>query len=277
MSSLPVLSEIVVLIRGGGDIGSGIAWRLHQCGFRVVITEIPQPLAVRRKVSFCEAVYDGNAVIERVKAALVNSVEKVRSAWDRGEIPIMVDPECKTRSILKPQVLVDAVLAKRNLGTAIHDAPLVIAVGPGFEAGKDCRFVVETNRGHHLGRLLISGSAEPNTGIPGPVMGITEDRVLRAPASGVWNRDLDIGSFVKTGDRIGNVEGITVEATIAGVIRGLIREGVMVHEGMKIGDIDPRGRPEYCTTISEKALAIAGGVLEGILRFTKSSAWKSKQ
>ncbi|PKN24688.1 MAG: molybdenum hydroxylase, partial [Deltaproteobacteria bacterium HGW-Deltaproteobacteria-21] len=142
---------------------------------------------------------------------------------------------------------------------------------------KDCRFVVETNRGHHLGRLLISGSAEPNTGIPGPVMGITEDRVLRAPASGVWNRDLDIGSFVKTGDRIGNVEGITVEATIAGVIRGLIREGVMVHEGMKIGDIDPRGRPEYCTTISEKALAIAGGVLEGILRFTKSSAWKSKQ
>jgi xanthine dehydrogenase accessory factor len=267
MISLPVLSEIVVLIRGGGDIGSGIAWRLHQCGFRLMITEIAQPLAVRRKVSFCEAVYDGNVEIEGVKATLVSSAQEAQSVWDRGEIPMLVDPECRTRTVLRPQVLVDAVLAKRNLGTAIHDAPLVIGVGPGFDAGRDCHFVVETNRGHHLGRLLVSGSAEPNTGIPGPVMGITEDRVLRAPANGDWNRDLDIGSFVKTGDRIGTVGGITVKARIAGVIRGLIRQGVKVHQGMKIGDIDPRGRPEYCNTISEKALAVAGGVLEGILRF----------
>jgi xanthine dehydrogenase accessory factor len=234
-----------------------------------MITEIPQPLAVRRKVSFCEAVYDGKAEIEGVQATLVDSAGNVQDIWDRDEIPVLVDPECRIRSVLNPQVLVDAVLAKKNLGTAIHDAVLVIAVGPGFEAGKDCHFVVETNRGHHLGRLLTSGSAEPNTGIPGPVMGITEDRVLRAPAGGEWHSELDIGSFVDTGDRIGTVGGNTVEARIAGVIRGLIRQGVKVHQGMKIGDIDPRRRPEYCTTISEKALAIAGGVLEGILRFTR--------
>ncbi len=267
MNSFPGFSRMVVLIRGGGDIGSGIAWRLHQCGFRVMITEISQPLAVRRRVSFCEAVYDGRAEIEGVRAILAGSAEEAQGVWDREEIPLLVDPECKIRSTVRPEVLVDAVLAKKNLGTSIHDAPLVIAVGPGFEAGKDCRFVVETNRGHHLGRLLVSGSAEPNTGIPGPVMGITEDRVLRAPAGGTWNAELDIGVFVKTGDRIGSVEGITVEAKIAGVIRGLIRQGVKVHPGMKIGDIDPRCRPEYCVTISEKALAIAGGVLEGILRF----------
>ncbi|RJR40595.1 MAG: EF2563 family selenium-dependent molybdenum hydroxylase system protein [Desulfobacteraceae bacterium] len=260
---------MVVLIRGGGDIGTGIGWRLHQCGFRLLITEIAQPLAVRRKVSFCEAVYDGCAEVEGVKATLVDAPEGTEAAWNRGEIPLMIDPECHARSVLKPQVVVDAVLAKRNLGTAIHDAPLVIAVGPGFEAGKDCHFVVETNRGHHLGRLLLSGSAEPNTGIPGPVMGITQDRVLRAPAGGKWHSEMDIGAFVTPGDLIGSVKGKAVEAKIGGVIRGLIRQGVHVEPGMKIGDIDPRGRPEYCNTISEKALAIAGGVLEGILRFRK--------
>ncbi|RJR39837.1 MAG: EF2563 family selenium-dependent molybdenum hydroxylase system protein [Desulfobacteraceae bacterium] len=261
---------MVVLIRGGGDIGTGIAWRLHHCGFQLIITEIPQPLAVRRKVSFCEAVYDGFTEVEGVKATLVDAAEGAQAVWERGGIPLMIDPECRTKSTLKPQVLVDAVLAKRNLGTSIHDAPLVIAVGPGFQAGRDCHFVVETNRGHHLGRLLLSGSAEPNTGIPGPVMGITEDRVLRAPAAGKWHSEMDIGAFVNPGDRVGTVQGRAVQAGIGGVIRGLIRQGVHVEPRMKIGDIDPRGRQEYCNTISEKALAIAGGVLEGILRFRKS-------
>jgi xanthine dehydrogenase accessory factor len=254
-----------VLVRGGGDIASGIAWRLHQCGFLVVITEIPEPVAVRRRVSFCEAVYDGEIEVEGVKGVLVDPKE-VPDVWQRREIPVLVDPSCRTCALLHPDVLVDAILAKRNLGTSIHDAPLVIAVGPGFEAGKDCHFIVETNRGHRLGRLLVSGSAEPNTGIPGPVMGITGDRVLRAPAEGEWRGEMDIGDHVMAGDRVGTVEGLRVEARIPGIIRGLIRNGVKVHHGMKIGDIDPRSRPEYCNTISEKALAIAGGVLEGILR-----------
>jgi xanthine dehydrogenase accessory factor len=231
-----------------------------------MITEVPEPMAVRRKVSFCEAVFDGVAEVEGVKGRLVHGPGQVAHIWERGEIPILVDPDCRACAAVGPEVLVDAILAKRNVGTTMQDAPLVIGIGPGFEAGRDCHFVVETNRGHHLGRLLLSGSAEPNTGLPGPVMGHTADRVLRAPAEGDWRSEMDIGHHVRPGDCIGTVEGVRVEAKIPGVIRGLIRHGVRVHEGMKIGDIDPRGRDEYCATISEKALAIAGGVLEGILR-----------
>lgn len=256
-----------VMIRGGGDIASGVAWRLHQCGFRVLITEIAEPLSVRRRVSFCEAVFDGAAEVEGVRAKLVDSVEAIPGVWGRGEIPLIVDPEGRTRQALKPPVLVDAILAKRNIGTSIHDAPLVVGVGPGFEAGKDCHFVVETNRGHCLGRLLVTGRAEPNTGVPGPVMGITTDRVLRAPAEGKWSAALEIGEKVRPGEAVGEVSGLRVEAKIAGVLRGIIRHGVTVNKGMKIGDIDPRGRQSDCVTISDKALAVAGGVLEGILRF----------
>lgn len=266
MTSSAAYSNLVVLLRGGGDISSGIAWRLHHCGFRVVITEIPQPLAVRRKVSFCEAVYDGKAEVEGVKAVLMSAAKDADGAWNRGEIPVIVDPECRIKRVLNPQVLVDATLAKRNLGTSIHDAPLVIAVGPGFEAGKDCHYVVETNRGHYLGRLLVSGSAQPNTGLPGPIMGFTAERVLRAPVDGEWKSSVEIGALLKAGDTVGTVAGGAVEAKIGGVLRGIIRQGIMVSQGMKIGDIDPRGRLDFCTTISEKALAVAGGVLEGILR-----------
>jgi xanthine dehydrogenase accessory factor len=163
-------------------------------------------------------------------------------------------------------VIVDAILAKKNIGTSINDASLVIALGPGFEAGRDAHFVVETNRGHNLGRLLTTGSAEPNTGVPGPVQGITTDRVLRAPADGPWKNKVDIGDLVRKGDILRSVAGIPVEALIDGVLRGMIRPAITVTRGMKIGDIDPRSRREYCYTISEKALAVAGGVLEGILR-----------
>ena len=255
-----------VLIRGGGDIASGVVWRLHQCGFRVLITEIDRPLAVRRTVSFCEAVYDGRARVQDVEAIRVGDVNGVPRIWEEKKIPLLVDPSCESRLAVRPDVLVDAILAKKNLGTTVNDAPLVIALGPGFQVGKDAHYVVETNRGHYLGRLLTEGAAEPNTGIPGPVQGITTDRVLRAPADGLWESRKEIGDPVKKGDRIGSVEGIAVEASIDGVIRGMIRPRIPVRKGLKIGDIDPRGERAYCFTISEKALAIGGGVLEGILR-----------
>jgi xanthine dehydrogenase accessory factor len=223
-------------------------------------------MAVRRKVSFCEAVYDGEAVVEGVKAILIRDPRGASGIWEKGSIPVLVDPGAESRSVIKPGVLVDAILAKKNLGTSISDAPLVIALGPGFEAGKDSHYVVETNRGHHLGRLLSSGSAEPNTGLPGPVQGITTDRVLRSPAAGTWQSRMEIGDLVEQGDIVGSVGNEGVSAKTGGVIRGLIRPGIQVPRGIKIGDIDPRGVKRFCFTISEKALAIAGGVLEGILR-----------
>ena len=266
MSPLLQTASVRVLVRGGGDLASGVAWRLHQSGFRVVIVEIYEPLAVRRKVSFCEAVYEGQSVVEGVKAVLVKGPEEVVRVWDQGFIPVLVDPGAVCRHSIKPEVIVDAILAKKNLGTSAKDAPLVVALGPGFEAGKDAHFVVETQRGHHLGRLLRSGSAAPNTGVPGPVQGIASDRVLRAPASGPWRNTVDIGDMVKKGNLIGTVQGEALYASIDGVLRGLIHPGVMVSKGLKIGDIDPRGKKEFCFTVSEKALAIAGGVLEAILR-----------
>ncbi len=263
-------SAIKVLIRGGGDLASGVAWRLFQCGFRVLVVEAAQPMAVRRKVSFCEAVYDGKAEVQGVRALLVKDAADTTKVWERGEIPVIVDPLAESRHSVKPHVVVDAILAKKNLGTTLGDAPLVIALGPGFEAGKDAHFIVETNRGHNLGRLLSTGSAEPDTGVPGPVSGVTVERVLKSPADGRWEPLFEIGEFVQKGEKIGTVGGSIVRATISGVIRGLIRPGISVTKGLKIGDIDPRGQREFCFTISEKSLAIAGGVLEGILRHYKS-------
>jgi xanthine dehydrogenase accessory factor len=260
------LSDIRVCVKGGGDIASGVVWRLHQCGLKIFITEIHQPMAVRRKVSFCEAVYDGQAFVEGVEGLLIQKADDVYPVWDRGKIPVLVDPECEAKHVIRPDVIVDAILAKKNIGTSMNDAPLVIALGPGFEAGRDTHFVVETNRGHHLGRLLNTGPAEPNTGIPGSVQGITSDRVLRSPADGLWENRMDIGSPVKKADIIGFVAGVPAKALIDGVLRGMIRPGITVKTGYKIGDIDPRGKKEYCYSISEKALAVSGGVLEGILR-----------
>lgn len=261
------VSNIRVAVRGAGDLASGVAWRLYHSGFKVFMTEINQPMAVRRKVAFCEAIYDGSAVVEGVEAKLVRTAEEIAQLWDQNKIPILVDPQCEIRKVIKPAVLVDAILAKKNKGTSTEDAPLVIALGPGFTAGKDAHFVVETNRGHYLGRLLLSGSAEPNTGVPGPVQGISTERVLRAPTAGSWENNAEIGVLVKKGDLVGSVEGIAVNAEIDGVVRGLIHPGVKVSKDLKIGDIDPRGNKDACYTISEKALAIGGGVLEGILRF----------
>ena len=261
------LADIKVCVKGGGDLASGVAWRLYQCGFRVFITEIDQPTAVRRKVAFCEAIYEGSTIVEGVEALLVHTMHEVFPFMDQRKIPILVDPGCEARNMIRPDVLVDAILAKKNTGTSMDDASLVIALGPGFMVGRDAHFVVETNRGHNLGRLLTSGSAEANTGVPGPVQGITTDRVLRSPAEGPWQNNMDIGDLVKKGDAVGSVAGLPVSALIDGVIRGMIRPGISVSKGLKVGDIDPRGIRENCFTISEKALAIGGGVLEGIFRF----------
>jgi xanthine dehydrogenase accessory factor len=270
MTTPIVTSSVKVLVRGGGDLASGVAWRLHVSGFKVAITEIPQPLAVRRTVSFCEAVYDKETNIEGVNALCIRDAREVFAMWEKGHIPIMVDPDAESRHVIQPHVLVDAILAKRNLGTTLSHAPLVIALGPGFEAGKDAHYVVETNRGHRLGRLLRSGSAQTNTGVPGPVLGIASDRVLRAPSDGTWRNTKNIGDRVNKDDIVGTVDNLSVKSAIAGVLRGLIRPGIPVTRGLKIGDVDPRGDIGSCTTISEKALAIAGGVLEGILRTFQS-------
>jgi xanthine dehydrogenase accessory factor len=260
------ISNFKVLIKGGGEMASGVAYRLHKAGFKILLTEIERPVAVRRKVSFSEAVYDGKTMVEGVEAILVKTLDDITIAWDKKKIPIVVDPQCDSRLTINPDVLVDAILAKKNTGTHLDDAPLVIALGPGFEAGKDAQFVVETNRGHNLGRLLNSGSAEPNTGVPGSIQGITSDRVLRAPAEGPWQNNMGIGDHVRRDDTVGSVNGETVKAQIDGVIRGLIRPGIIVTKNLKIGDIDPRGEKAYCFTISEKARAIGGSALEGILR-----------
>jgi xanthine dehydrogenase accessory factor len=228
--------------------------------------EIENPLAVRRKVSFCEAIHDGTACVEGISAIKVESPSGIKHAWTQNAIPVLVDPAWEAIKLLSPHVVIDAVIAKRNLGTRITEAPLVIGLGPGFTAGKDVHMAIETNRGHDLGRVILDGSPEPNTGIPGTIAGIAGERVLRAPCAGVFTSHLDIGSLVQKGDVVGHVDGQPVITIIDGVIRGLIRPRTLVTKGLKIGDVDPRGNPVYCNTISEKARALGGSVLEAILR-----------
>ncbi len=260
------LNELVILIRGGGEMASGVAHRLHQCHFKVCIIEIPHPLAVRREVTFCEAIYGGKKEVEGVRAGLISKPEEIEEAWKRGGIPILIDPDGKkTRNFLKPDVLIDAIMAKKNLGTQISDAPLVIGLGPGFEAGKDVHVVIETNRGNNLGKMILNGSAEPDTGIPGEIGGYTIERLLRTMKKGVFHPQKSIGERVNKGSVVAVADDFPVIARISGVVRGLLREGAEVKKGMKVGDIDPRGKKEVCFTISDKARAIGGGVLEAIL------------
>jgi len=261
---LPI-DKLIVLIKGGGELASGVAHRLSQCHFKVCMTEIPQPQAIRREVTFCEAVYDGEKEVEGVVARLISSPEEIFPVWQEGKLPLLIDPDAKVKDILKPDVLVDAIIAKKNLGTKISDAPLVIGLGVGFQAGKDVHAVIETNRGHNLGKVILQGEAEPDTGIPGTVGGFSAERVLRAPKAGRFTTDKKIGDFAQQGEAVASVGGAPVEALIGGVIRGLLRDGTEVYEEMKVGDVDPRGIQEYCYTISDKARAIAGGVLEVIL------------
>lgn len=258
-------SELAVLIKGGGELASGVAYRLNQCYFKVCMTEIPQPQAVRREVAFCEAVYDGEKEVEGVVAKLISSPDEIFQVWQEGKLPLLVDPETKVKDILKPDVLVDAIIAKKNLGTKISDASLVIGLGIGFQAGKDVHVVIETNRGHNLGKVILQGEGEPNTGIPGEIAGVSAARVFRAPNAGRFSTNKKIGDYIQAGEVVAFVDGAPVRALVGGVIRGLLRDGVEVHKGMKAGDVDPRGIKEYCYTISDKSRAVAGGVLEAIL------------
>lgn len=259
---------MLALIRGAGDLASGIALRLHRSGICVVMTDLARPTAIRRTVAFSEAVVHGETRVEDVTARFARSAAEAMELLDAGVIPVLADPACECRAALCPDVLVDAILAKRNLGTTITDAPVVIGVGPGFTAGEDCHAVVETMRGHTLGRVLYSGSALPNTNIPGLIGGFAGERVLRAPADGTFRAALEIGALVEAGDIAGYVADEPMRCTIAGVLRGLLADGVEVTRGMKSGDVDPRGAVENCYTASDKALAIGGGVLEATLHLT---------
>ena len=262
------LKDLEIVIKGGGEMASGVACRLFRAGFRkICMTDISQPQAVRREVSFCEAVYDGQKTIEGATARLIESYDQIQEVWDMGQIAIMVDPEARVVDFLKPEVVVDAILAKKNLGTRISDAPLAIGLGPGFCAGKDVHLVVETQRGHNLGRVIHEGEAEKNTGVPGVIAGYGAERVFRGPKEGSLKALRDIGDYVEAGEVIAEVGGTPVAAQIKGVIRGLLRDGTHVWKDMKAGDIDPRGENEFCYTVSEKARAIGGGVLECILSY----------
>lgn len=256
---------MLILIRGAGDLASGVALRLHRSGLKVVMTDLERPTAIRRTVCFSQAILFGKAKVEDVTAVRAETMDDVRRILAAGNIPVLADPAADCRHGLRPDVLVDAILAKKNLGTKIDDAPLVIALGPGFSAGEDCHAVIETMRGHTLGRVIRSGPAIPNTNIPGLIGGFAGERVLRAPCDGIFTAVHRIGDTVEEGETIGFVEGQPMKCTISGVLRGVLDNGVPVKKGMKSGDVDPRCKPEYCTTISDKALAVGGGVVEAVL------------
>jgi len=261
------LSDILTLIKGGGDLGTGVAYRLHRAGMQVVVTELARPTAIRRAVSVAEAVYEGEVSVEGLRARLVPDVGAARLTLADGAVPVLTDPQADITMELRPQVVVDARMAKHNLGTRLDEAELVIGMGPGFSAGRDVHAVIETARGHYLGRVLLSGEAAPNTGVPGSVGGESARRVLRAPADGAFQAWKRIGDPVVEGDVVAQVADQPIEARLSGVLRGILRDGLCVHHGMKVGDVDPRGVRDYCFTISDKALAIGGGVLEAILCF----------
>ncbi len=266
-----------ILLRGGGDLATGVAWRLHHAGFPVVVTELPNPLVVRRRVALATAALEGEITVESLRAVRVETPDEAWTLAATGVIPILVAPDISLllnsslvissddRSRHSSFVIVDARMAKRNIDTRITDAPLVIALGPGFTAGIDCHAVIETNRGHRLGRVIWRGAAEPNTGTPGLVAGKGRERVLRAPVAGVASWRVEIGDRVREGERLGDVAGQPVVAPFDGVVRGLIAPGTAVPAGLKIGDIDPRDDISAAFTISDKALAIGGGVLEAVL------------
>ena len=258
--------KTTLLVRGGGDLASGVIHRLYKCGYQVLVLECRKPSAIRRKVSFGEAVFDGISSVEGVTGRLIEDVSECQKVWEAGEIPILVDETGKVIKELRPDALIDAILAKRNLGTTREMAPLTVALGPGFEAGKDVDFVIETQRGHNLGRVIRKGSATPNTGIPGVIAGYGKERVIHSPAAGIMHNLSQIGDIVEKDQILARVDDVPVYASLTGVLRGIIRDGYEVPKGMKIADIDPRQeQKKNCDTISDKARCIAGSVVEILL------------
>ena len=269
-----LFADHLIIVRGGGDLGTGVVYRLHKAGFPVLVLELANPLVVRRKVALATAVPEGEIQIEDLCGCRVEDVAEARAVIERGDIPVLVARD------LEPVIenldgdltaVVDARLAKRNIDTRIDQAPLVIGLGPGFTAGQDCHAVIETMRGHTLGRVIWQGSALPNSGTPGIVAGKGAERVLRAPADGAAGWSVEIGDIVSAGQVLGEVDGAPVQAPFDGVVRGLIAPGTAVTKGLKIGDVDARADREACFTISDKALSIGGGVLEAIMVHLNSS------
>ena len=269
-----LFGQFPVLVRGGGDLGTGVVLRLHRAGFPVVVTELDRPLAVRRRAAVATAVLDGETTVEGMHAVRHRDAESARSCAASGTVAVLVHDGLPD---VGAQIVIDARIAKRNLGTRISDAPFVVGLGPGFSAGVDCHAVVETARGPHLGRVIYRGAATPDTGVPDPVEGRASDRVLRAPGDGRVSWLVDIGAIVRAGQPIGSVVGhpasapLSLTASFDGVVRGLISEATPVTAGLKIGDIDPR--PDTSVDeVSDKALAIGGGVLEAVLTWISAGS-----
>lgn len=256
-----------VLIKGAGDLATGIAYRLYQAGYDILMTEIPIPTTVRRIVAFSRVVYEKEAVIEGIRGVLVHTMEEVKKAHEEGAVPVIVDEKAVIRDIYAPEVVIDAIIAKENLGTTIEEAPLVIGVGPGFTAGKDCHGVIETMRGHYLGKVIREGSAIPNTGVPGNIGGYTIERIIRASADGEFQPVADIGDLVEKDQVVAMSGGQPIYALMNGIVRGMLQAGVKVKKGMKCGDIDARCERNHCFTISDKARSIGGGVLEAVVGY----------
>lgn len=260
-----MLNTLSIIIKGGGEMASGIAWRLYRSGFtKIILLETEMPLAVRRNVSFCETVYEGRKEVDGVEAILTSDDVEINAALDRKQIAVVVDSSWKTIGRRKPKIVIDAILAKRNLGTRRDEADLVIGLGPGFTAGEDVDVVVETNRGPNCGRLLYSGSAEKNTAVPGAIMGFDAERVVRAPVDGLFKASVQIDDQVQGGDTIGIVDNTPVTAAISGIVRGLIRDNITVTKNLKLGDIEPRQGVDT-SLVSDKSLGLGGAVLEAIL------------
>lgn len=256
----------LIIVRGAGDLATGTICRLHSCGFRVLALEVPAPQAIRRSVSLSEAVYDGKTCVEGITASRVDSPGSCEKIWEIRQVPILVDPHCTCLNHWSPLAVVDAILAKENRGMRRDMARITIGLGPGFVAGEDVDAVVETQRGHDLGRVITRGSALPNSGIPGERYGFSWQRVVHAPVAGTLQIKRNIGTLVEKGEVVAHIDSQKVKAPLSGLVRGMIRDGFQVHKGMKIVDIDPRSdQVTLCQTISEKARCISGGVLEAIV------------
>jgi len=262
--SLRDRSDNLVVVRGGGDLASAVISRLFKAGYRVLALEVEKPTAIRRTVSYSTAIHAGSMTLDGLECVFASDTRVAKSIMDEHKIAIMIDPEGATIQEMHPLCVVDAIIAKKNLGTHMGMAPFVIALGPGFSAGKDCHVVVETNRGHYLGSVITDGEAAPNTGVPGVIGGQSAKRVIHSKVAGVFTGVRRIGDIVKEGDVVARIDGVEVLSPLDGVLRGILDDGLTVPVGFKIGDVDPRGDVEHCFTISDKGRAIAGGVLEAL-------------
>jgi xanthine dehydrogenase accessory factor len=257
----------IALLRGAGDLGTGAALRLQRAGWRVVMAELAQPLLIRQAISFASAIYLGSIEVEGTLAQRIDDVVEIDRVWREDHIPVIVDPDRSIAARLQPAALVDAIMAKANTGTRIGDAPIVVALGPGFTAGIDCHAVVETNRGHNLGRVYYQGSAEADTHVPGKLGGQDSKRALHSSSAGRFRAERKIGEQVKAGEVIGRVGSEVITSKLDGVLRGILFDGLAISAGTKVADVDPRGEVSYCFSVSDKAWAVGGGVLEALMFF----------